>query len=113
MSDPPPSNEMEKVGDTTLIEYSEKPSDVEGQDEKEGHDKVNIILDLLTEQMLIKSKDDFRQGNGARGNGFPLDWLSNSSLPLRCSTSLQYVAYLSQTRSQVLTVNSLRRHWRS
>ena len=48
LSEPPPSKGMEKVDDTIRIEYAEKPSDVEGQDENEEHDKVNILeLDYL------------------------------------------------------------------
>lgn len=51
MSEPPPSKNMEKVEDATQIEYSEKPSDVEGQGEVDEQDKVNILekLDCLPE----------------------------------------------------------------
>ena len=43
MSEPPPSKDMDKVVDAIQIEYSEKPSYVEGQNEVEEQDKVNIL----------------------------------------------------------------------
>jgi len=107
---------MEKAEDTTQIEYSEKPSDVEDQNDVEGQDKVNTLekLDCSSENYrnTDQIKDDFCQGNGTRGNGFSLDWFSDSSLPVWCCTSIQYVTYLSQAWSQVLTAYSLRRDWR-
>jgi hypothetical protein len=43
MSEPPTSTEMEKVEETSRIEYSEKPIEVEVQNEIEEQDKVNTL----------------------------------------------------------------------
>lgn len=55
MSEPPPSKDMERVEDVTQIEYSEKRSDVEDQnDDVEEQDKVNTLekLDCSSENFL-------------------------------------------------------------
>jgi hypothetical protein len=105
MSEPPPSNDMEKKDDATRIEYSENPSDEEGQNEIEEQDKVNALEELDYSPGNYRNadqiEDDLYQSNGTRSHGFPLDWISDSSLPLWCSASIQYVVYLSQVRNQI------------